>query len=142
MDLTSNYAGGHARHAHSVSISQTEKVISLLRWTFGLVPLIAGADKFFHVLTDWDQYLAPQIAGILPIAPHTFMTLVGIIEMIAGILVLVKPKTGSLVVGLWLIGIAINLVISGAYYDIAVRDTVMAIGALSLWMLVRDRKEA
>jgi uncharacterized membrane protein YphA (DoxX/SURF4 family) len=138
MDVTANYA---ASRAHRGSMSQTEKVISLLRWTYGLVPIVAGADKFMHLLTDWDKYLAPAIANVLPMQPHSFMNIVGIIEIVAGILVLVKPKIGSLVVGLWLIGIAINLLLTGQYYDIAVRDTVMAIGAFSLCMLVTGRKD-
>jgi len=138
MDVTTNYAKAHA---HPVSLSQTEKVITLLKWTYGLVPIIAGADKFMHLLADWDKYLAPAIANILPMSPHSFMNIVGIIEIVAGVLVLIKPKIGSLVVSLWLIGIAINLLLTGQYYDVAVRDTVMAIGAFSLYMLVSGRKE-
>jgi len=139
MDVTANYARGHAR---SVALSQREKVISLLRWTYGLVPIIAGADKFMHLLTDWDKYLAPAIANILPIPPHSFMSIVGIIEIVAGVIVLIRPKIGSLIVGIWLIGIAINLLLTGQYYDVAVRDAVMAIGAFSLCMLVTGRREA
>jgi hypothetical protein len=69
------------------------------------------------------------------------MNIVGIIEIVAGVLVLIKPKIGSLIVSLWLIGIAINLLLTGQYYDIAVRDAVMAIGAFSLYTLVSGRKE-
>jgi uncharacterized membrane protein YphA (DoxX/SURF4 family) len=105
------------------------------------VPIVAGADKFMHLLTDWDKYLAPAIAKLLPMQPHTFMNIVGIIEMVAGVLVLIKPKIGSLIVGLWLIGIAINLLLTGQYYDVAVRDIVMAIGAFSLCTLVSGHKE-
>jgi uncharacterized membrane protein YphA (DoxX/SURF4 family) len=136
MDITANYAASHAHHR---TMTQTEKVTGLLRWTYGLVPIVAGADKFMHLLTDWDKYLAPAIANMLPMQPHTFMSIVGIIEIIAGVLVLVKPKIGSLVVALWLIGIAFNLLLTGQYYDVAVRDTVMAIGAFSLWMLVSGK---
>jgi uncharacterized membrane protein YphA (DoxX/SURF4 family) len=138
MDITTSAGRAHALPA---TMSQTEKVISILRWTYGLVPMVAGADKFMHILTDWDKYLAPAIANILPVSPHSFMSIVGIIEIVAGVLVLVKPKIGSVVVGLWLIGIAINLLLTGQYYDIAVRDTVMAIGAFSLSMLIRGRTE-
>jgi hypothetical protein len=67
--------------------------------------------------------------------PHAFMNIVGIIEIIAGVLVLVKPRIGSLIVALWLLGIAFNLLLTGQYYDVAVRDTVMAIGAFSLYLL-------
>jgi len=133
MDITANYSEAHPG---SKTMSHTEKVISILKWTYGLVPIVAGADKFMHVLTNWDKYLAPAIAGILPFAPHTFMSIVGIIEIVAGIIVFVKPKIGSLIVGLWLIGIAINLLLTGQYFDVAVRDCVMAIGAFSLSMLI------
>jgi uncharacterized membrane protein YphA (DoxX/SURF4 family) len=136
MDLSANYSGSHTQH---VELTRAQKVVTLLRWTFGLVPIVAGADKFFHVLTDWDKYLAPQIAHVLPFAAHTFMMIVGIIEIVAGILVLAKPRIGSLIVGIWLIGIAINLLLTGQYYDVAVRDAVMAIGAFSLCMLTTHK---
>jgi len=137
MDITANYAKDHA---HRGAMTQADKVASILKWTYGLVPIVAGADKFMHLLTDWDKYLAPQIAAILPFTPQSFMNIVGIIEIIAGVLVLVKPKIGSLVVALWLVGIALNLLLTGQYFDVAVRDTVMAIGAFSLFML-SSRKE-
>lgn len=132
MDITTNYAKDHTHHG---VMTNTEKVSALLKWTYGLVPVVAGADKFMHLLTDWDKYLAPQIANILPMSSNSFMIIVGIIEIIAGVLVLIKPKIGGLVVALWLVGIAINLLLSGQYFDVAVRDLVMAIGAFSLYML-------
>jgi uncharacterized membrane protein YphA (DoxX/SURF4 family) len=115
--------------------------LNLLKYTYGLVPLVAGLDKFTHLLTDWNQYLAPVVTDLLPFQPDTFMYLVGVIEVLAGILVLIKPKIGSLVVGLWLVGIAINLLLTGQYYDIAVRDAVMAIGAFSLHLLSKAKTE-
>ncbi len=131
---TTNYfTEGHAAATH------VDRVVSLLKWTYGLVPIIAGADKFTHILTDWDKYLAPVVADIIPMQPHTFMLIVGVIEIIAGILVLTKPKLGSLIVGLWLVGIVINLLLTGQYFDVAVRDAVMAIGAFSLYTLLGDR---
>lgn len=139
MDITTNYA---KTGAHEGAISQTEKVTSILRWTYGLVPIVAGADKFMHLLADWDNYLAPSIANLLPLSPQNFMYLVGIIEIAAGLLVLAKPRIGSLVVAIWLVGIAINLLMTGQYYDIAVRDTVMAIGAFSLFLLCSGKKDA
>jgi len=135
MDITANYTGSHA---HAGTVTHTDKAINLLRWTYGLVPIVAGADKFMHLLTDWDKYLAPAIANILPMSAHSFMNIVGIIEIVAGVLVLIKPHIGSVVVGLWLIGIAINLLLTGQYYDVAVRDAVMAIGAFSLFLLTSD----
>ena len=107
-------------------------VWSLLRLTYGLVPIVAGLDKFTHLLTNWDMYLHPGIASMLPFSAHTFMLIVGVIEIIAGLLVLVRPAIGGYVVMAWLIGIALQLIASGQYFDIAVRDLVMAVGAFSL----------
>jgi len=132
--VTTNYDA-----AASHSVDNVDRVTNILHWTYGLVPIAAGADKFTHLLTDWDKYLAPAVTNIFPLAPHTFMMIVGVIEIIAGIIVLVRPRIGSLIVGCWLIGIVINLLMTGEYYDIAVRDTVMAIGAFSLYMLSGDR---
>lgn len=133
--ITTNYDS-----AASEVTSHVYRVRELLHWTYGLVPIIAGADKFTHLLTDWDKYLAPAVANMLPFAPHTFMLIVGVIEIIAGIIVLVKPKIGSFIVGCWLVGIVINLLIHGQYLDVAVRDAVMAIGAFSLYMLWTNGK--
>jgi hypothetical protein len=112
-------------------------VWTLLRFTFGLVPIVAGLDKFTHILVNWDMYLHPGIASMLPFSAHTFMQIVGAIEIIAGILVLIRPLIGGYVVMAWLIGIALQLIASGSYLDIAVRDLVMAIGAYSLARLSR-----
>lgn len=122
-------------HVKRVTTDKVTRVVSMLKWTYGLVPIVAGLDKFTHILTDWDKYLAPVVTDMIPVEAHTFMYIVGVIEIVVGIMVLVKPKMGSLIVGLWLIGIAINLLLTGQYFDIAVRDTVMAIGAFSLYML-------
>jgi uncharacterized membrane protein YphA (DoxX/SURF4 family) len=123
-------------HDTPATVGKTERVVSILRWTFGLVPIVAGADKFMHLLTNWNKYLAPVVTDIIPLTPSTFMSIVGIIEIIAGILVLIKPRLGSLIVGLWLLGIAVNLILTGQYFDIAVRDTVMAITAFCLYTLL------
>lgn len=119
----------------------SDRVISLLKATYGLVPIVAGLDKFTYLLTDWDQYLAPAVRDMLPLSAGTFMSIVGVIEMAAGVLVLVKPRIGSLVVGSWLLAIALNLLLTGQYYDVAVRDAVMAIGAFSLFMLLNGREQ-
>lgn len=108
-------------------------VWSTLRIVFGLVPIVAGLDKFTNLLTAWERYLAPAIAHLIPMSPGAFMHVVGVIEIIAGIGVLFTPWTRvfAWIVGLWLLGIALNLVIAG-YYDIAVRDIVMAITSFCL----------
>jgi uncharacterized membrane protein YphA (DoxX/SURF4 family) len=104
----------------------------ILRLTFGIVPIVAGLDKFTDLLTNWDMYLNPGIASILPFSVHTFMQIVGSIEIFAGILVLAKPAIGGYLVMAWLICIALTLLASGKYLDVAVRDLVMSIGAMSL----------
>jgi hypothetical protein len=104
----------------------------LLHWGFVLAPALAGADKFFHLLTNWDKYVAPPIARILPFSAHTFMLIVGAIELLAAVIVAVKPRIGGYVVAGWLGAIIVNLLISRAYYDIALRDFGLLLGALAL----------
>jgi len=107
----------------------------VLRWTFGLVPLLAGLDKFTNLLTFWPHYVSPTFARMLPMSPAAFMHIVGVVEVIAGILVLSKfTRVGAYVVMAWLICIAINLV-SMAMFDIAVRDLALAAGAFALGSL-------
>ncbi|GAC1310890.1 MAG: DoxX family membrane protein [Mucilaginibacter sp.] len=114
------------------SINGLAKIQTLLKFTFGLVPIIAGADKFTNLLTDWEHYLNPSVAAMLPFSPHNFMMIVGIIEIVAGIIVLVKTNIGAYIVSAWLVLIALTLIASGKFLDVAVRDLVMAIGAYSL----------
>lgn len=104
-----------------------------LRLAFGLGPFLAGLDKFFNLLVHWEKYIAPAFVRLLPISPTGFMYLVGIIEMVAGLLVLFTSwqKVFGWVVAVWLWCIAINLV-AGGFYDIAVRDIIMGISAASL----------
>jgi hypothetical protein len=104
----------------------------VLRITFGIVPIVAGVDKFTDLLVDWDMYLNPQIASILPFSAHLFMQIVGAIEIIAGLIVLIRPDIGGWIVMAWLICIALQLIAMGKYLDVAVRDLVMSIGAMSL----------
>ena len=113
-----------------------EHQVEMLRWTYGLVPLAAGADKFTNLLCDWTKYLSPTARDMLPVSPRTFMRVVGVVEMAAGALVL-APRTsrlGALVVGGWLGAIAANLAMDRRY-DIAVRDVAMAISAFGLAQL-------
>ena len=110
--------------------SSTPTVRTILRYTYGLVPIVAGADKFTNFLTDWTTYLR-GVESMIPIAPAQFMIVVGIIEIVAGILVLRFTRLGAYVVAAWLVAIAVVLMLGG-WYDIAVRDLVMAIGAYSL----------
>ncbi|WP_221627053.1 tRNA (5-methylaminomethyl-2-thiouridylate)-methyltransferase [Pontibacter sp. Tf4] len=131
-----------AHRAERPAYDRLATATNLLKYTYGLVPIVAGLDKFTHLLTDWNKYLAPVVADMLPFSVNTFMSIVGVIEIIAGVLVLIRPKIGSLVVCLWLVGIALNLLLSGEYFDVAVRDLVMAIGAFSLYLLLPRTDEA
>ena len=105
---------------------------NLLRLTFGIVPIVAGLDKFSNILTQWGNYLHPGLAELLPFSPQSFMMIVGVIEILAGVLVLAKPAVGGLIVSAWLALIAITLIASGSYLDVAVRDLVMGVGAFSM----------
>ncbi len=112
-----------------------------LRIGLGLGPLIAGVDKFFNVLADWSMYLSPLATKIVPISADNFMRIVGVVEIIAGLIVLAGfTRFGGYLVMAWLIGIAVNLVTTGAYYDLAVRDVEIAIGAFTLAQLSEVRK--
>lgn len=115
-------------------ISQT---FNLLKYTFVVVPIVAGADKFTNLLTNWPQYINPTIAGMLPLTPAAFMMLVGVIEIVAGIVVLKKPIIGGQIVAAWLTLIALTLLMGFNYVDVAVRDLVMAISAFSMAQLAK-----
>lgn len=108
------------------------KIFNLLKYTFVIVPIVAGADKFTNILTNWEQYLNPSIANILPFSPSIFMMIVGVIEIIAGLIVLKKPEIGGLIVAAWLTGIALTLLLGFNFVDVAVRDLTMAIAAFSM----------
>jgi hypothetical protein len=103
-----------------------------LRLCFGAVPLLAGLDKFFNLLTDWPHYLSPLAAALLPVAPATAMHVIGVVEIAVGLMVL-SPWTiaGSLIASVWLGLIALNLIAAG-FFDIAVRDLVLAVAAYTL----------
>ena len=105
---------------------------TLLKFTYGLIPIVAGADKFTNLLTDWAHYLNPTLKAALPFSDHVFMMIVGVIEIIAGILVFISPQKGGYLVSVWLVLIALSLLAGGNYLDVAVRDLAMAIGAFSL----------
>ena len=102
---------------------------------FTVAPILFGLDKFTNLMTDWPMYLAPWIDGILPGDAATAMHIVGVIEIVAGILVAVAPRIGAYVVALWLAGIIVNLLTLSGFYDVALRDFGLLIGALALGRL-------
>jgi uncharacterized membrane protein YphA (DoxX/SURF4 family) len=112
-----------------------------LRIALGIGPIVAGLDKYFNKLADWQMYLSPLATKVVPVSPATFMHVVGIIEIVAGIVVLTRfTKFGAYLVMAWLVGIAINLLTTGMFYDLAVRDVEIAVGAFALSQLSADRE--
>ena len=104
----------------------------LLRTVFTVAPILFGLDKFVGLLTDWEQYLAPQIDALIPGTAHQAMLAVGVVEILAGLLVAVAPRIGGYVVAAWLAGIIVNLLLVGNFYDVALRDFGLLVGALAL----------
>ncbi|MBS1936271.1 MAG: hypothetical protein JST98_02110 [Bacteroidetes bacterium] len=122
---------------NAIAQQEVSRLQSILKYGYGLVPIMAGADKFTNLLTDWGHYVPTWMAGMLPFGPITFMMVVGVIEIVAGILVLTRTLFGAYLVSAWLTLIAITLISSGQYLDVAVRDLVMAIGAYGLARLTQ-----
>src|SRR5262245_32522989 len=118
--------------------SPSYQAFQILHLAFVVAPVVAGADKFFHLLVDWDQYLSPLVTRMLPISAHTFMLGVGVIEIVAGLLVAFMPAIGGVVVGAWLCGIIVNLLSIPGYYDVALRDLGLALGAFALSRLATE----
>ncbi len=107
----------------------------LLRVAFTAAPILFGLDKFTNVLVDWPKYLAPWVDNIVPGSAQSFMYVVGVVEIVAGIAVAVKPRYGAYLVAAWLAGIILNLLTYSGYYDIALRDFGLMLGALTLGRL-------
>jgi len=114
----------HAQPSH--------QAYQILHLGFTVLPLLAGLDKFFEVLADWDRYLAPLFPEVLGVSSATFMSIIGVIEIVVGLAVFFKPRLGGYLVMLWLWGIILNLLLIPGYYDIALRDFGLSLGALSL----------
>jgi hypothetical protein len=121
---------------HSVSAARAtdpaEQAFVMLRTVFTIAPIAFGLDKFAGILTHWEKYLAPWINNLVPGTAHQAMLAVGVVEVVAGVLVAVRPTIGAYVVALWLAGIIVNLVTLGHYYDVALRDFGLLVGALAL----------
>ncbi len=122
------------------STDYAHQAYTILKFGFTVAPIVAGLDKFFNLLVDWTQYLTPLVPRWTGIDASGFMMVVGVIEIIAGIVVAVKPKFGAWVVAGWLWGIIINLLLVPGYYDVALRDLGLSFGALALARLA-EREE-
>ncbi len=117
----------------NAAIQPARQAYQILHFAFVLAPIAAGLDKFFHVLVNWDMYLAPIIPQMLHVDAHTFMLVVGGIEIVAGLIVAFKPRIGAYIVALWLVGIIANLLMHpNRFYDVAFRDFGLCLGALAL----------
>jgi uncharacterized membrane protein YphA (DoxX/SURF4 family) len=136
MSTTIANAGNHA-----VAVERSRpsyQAYQILHLGFTAAPILAGIDKFFHLLSNWDQYLAPWMANLSPVGGHNLMLATGAIEVAAGILVALKPRLGAPVVAAWLCLIVVNLVSMGSYLDVALRDFGLALGACALWRLAQE----
>ena len=122
--------------------SRLERAWWILRIGLGLAPFLAGLDKFFNLLADWPAYLSPLALRVLPFSGQTFMHIVGVIEMIVGLAILTKwTRLGSYVAAIWLVAIALQLLTTGAHFDVAVRDVMIALAAWVLALLSEVRAE-
>jgi uncharacterized membrane protein YphA (DoxX/SURF4 family) len=115
------------------------QAFQILRFGFTVAPILAGLDKFFHLLVDWDKYVSPMANNVLAGHGHEFMLLVGVIEIVAGIGVFLMPRVFAYIVAVWLLLIIANLLTIPGYYDVALRDLGLALGALALGRLSQNR---
>src|ERR687887_800515 len=121
--------------SHAATSSPSYQAYWILHFGFTVAPILAGLDKFLHLLTNWDQYLPSVVANASPVPPHTLMLIVGVIEIVAGIGVWLKPQIFAYVVAAWLAVIIINLLLIPGYFDVALRDFGLLLGALALGRL-------
>src|SRR6478736_2641748 len=121
-----------AAPAPAVAAGAQRQAYLLLRTVFTVAPIIFGLDKFTNLLTHWTMYLAPVATSVVPLPAQTLMYIVGIVEIVAGLTVALRPRFGSLLVAVWLLGIIINLLVLGSYFDVALRDFGLLVGALAL----------
>ena len=120
--------------------SPSYQAYQILRIGYIVLPFLAGLDKFFHALVNWDVYLAPAVTNLLGVSAHRFMLAVGVVEVLASFLVAIAPRIGGWVVGVWLCGVVFNLLI-GNYFDVALRDAGLALGAFALARVSVDYSE-
>ncbi|MGH3322462.1 MAG: hypothetical protein ACRDN9_20260 [Streptosporangiaceae bacterium] len=124
--------GGVSRLLYRARTEPAYGAFVMLWAGFTVLPIVMGLDKFANLLTNWESYLAPWVVHLLPFSAHTAMLVVGVVEIVAGVLVALKPRYASYVVALWLAGIVINLLTYSGYYDIALRDFGLLLAALTL----------
>jgi hypothetical protein len=140
---TAAHAGTVETHTNAgVDVhSPPYQAYQILHWGFIAAPVLAGTDKFLHLLTNWDQYLAPALGRLSPLGGHATMLVVGVVEIAAGLVVALRPRIGAYVVAAWLVGIIFDLILLGSFFDVALRDFGLFLSALALGRLseVYDR---
>ncbi|MEO6602298.1 MAG: hypothetical protein ABIQ16_20625 [Polyangiaceae bacterium] len=142
------YQAVHVAASESVTPSALAdpryQAFELVHWGFVAAPVLAGVDKFLGLLANWDVYLAPTFARLSPLGINGTMQVLGVVEVAAGVLVAIKPRVGAYVVAAWLVGIILNLLLIGRFYDVALRDFGLCLAALALGRLSEayDRKSA
>lgn len=140
---------GVIRHTNARDVHQVAPVVAnpayqafwILRAAFTVAPIVAGLDKFANLLADWTKYLAPVVPKTLGVSPETFMRGVGVVEIVAGLLVAALPRYAAYVVAAWLAAIIVNLLVLGAYFDVALRDFGLMLGAIALGRLAQGVHE-
>jgi hypothetical protein len=120
------------QHVQDVREKSLEQAYTLLHWAFVIAPIVAGLDKFTNLLVDWSSYLAPFALNLLPFSGDVFMYIVGVIEIVAGVVVFLRPRFGGYLVAVWLWGIIVNLLLIPGYFDVALRDFGLSLAALAL----------
>jgi hypothetical protein len=131
-DRLASHNGGTAVGASADWRDPRYQAFALMRLAFTVAPIAFGLDKFFNVMVDWPIYLAPWINDIAPGSGQEFMYFVGATEILAGVIVALKPRYGAYIVAAWLAGIVVNLLTHSGYYDIALRDFGLMLAALTL----------
>jgi hypothetical protein len=124
--------GSAGMAADNIASSPARQAFRILQFGFTVAPILAGLDKFSHLLVNWDQYLPGVIARVSPIQTHSLMLVVGVIEIVAGIGVALKPRIFAYIVAAWLAVIIINLLLIPGYFDVALRDLGLLLAALAL----------
>ena len=122
----------------AAAASPSRQAFQILRFGFTVAPIVAGLDKFFHLLVNWDQYLPPMVNNLTGGRGHQLMLVVGLIEIVAGLGVAFKPRIFAYVVCAWLLLIIVNLLMIPGYFDVALRDLGLALGALALARLSQE----
>jgi hypothetical protein len=135
-------SGSTAVARSRVAADPIYQAFTLLRVGFTVAPILFGLDKFFDWLVDWRIYLAPEINDLIPGNAHQAMLAIGVVEIVAGLVVAAKPRFGGYLVAAWLAGIIVNLLILGEYYDVALRDFGLLVGALALARLATGVERA